>query len=134
MPDARVAIIYAAMDESRLDDSTCRRLGLMCPLHQREACDAPEGESCIFVALLRSLTTKQEHQATPDLAALRPLSLREREVLKSFLLGYDTEAIARELFISPHTVRNHFKAIFRKVEVDSRVELVRRFQHIAEFL
>ena len=117
-----------------VDDQSCKWLGLRCPLQERETCDAPEGESCLFVVLLRNLTTRQENHATPDLAELRPLSLREREVLKSFLLGHDTEPIAQELFISVHTVRNHFKSIFRKVEVDSRVELIRRFQRIAELL
>ena len=117
-----------------IDDQSCRWLGLRCPLHERETCDAPEGERCVFVVLLRNLTTRQETHATPELAALRALSPRQKEVLKSFLLGHDTEAIAQELSISLHTVRNHFKLIYRKLGVDSRVELTRRFQHIAELL
>ena len=117
-----------------VDDQNCKWLSLYCPLREPETCDAPEGESCIFVVLLRNLTTRQDSHATPDLAALRPLSMREREVLRSFLLGSETEMIAQDLFISVHTVRNHFKSIYRKLGVDSRVELLRRFQHLAEFL
>ena len=38
--------------------------------------------------------------------------------------GMGTSEIAGELFLSPHTVRDHVKAIFEKVGVRSRGELV----------
>ena len=38
--------------------------------------------------------------------------------------GLPTEKIARLLFLSPHTVRDHIKAIFEKTGVSSRGELV----------
>lgn len=56
------------------------------------------------------------------------LSEREREVLSSFLGGDGPDGIAVALFISPHTVRNHMKSIFRKLDVHSRSELLQRFQ------
>lgn len=55
------------------------------------------------------------------------LTRREQEVLVHVLIGDDVSAIGGALLISPHTVRNHLKAIYRKLDVRSRVELVVRF-------
>jgi DNA-binding NarL/FixJ family response regulator len=52
------------------------------------------------------------------------LSRREREILRAVSSGQRVASIARLLAISPHTVRNHLKAIFRKVGVHSQVELL----------
>src|SRR5690606_26380028 len=57
---------------------------------------------------------------------LKRLTKREREVLDRVLTGGDVPAIGASLYISPHTVRNHLKAIYRKLDVRSRVELVVR--------
>jgi len=66
-----------------------------------------------------------------DLADRHPevqkLTRREYEVFLRVLMGDDVPAIGTSLFISPHTVRNHLKAIYRKLDVRSRVELVVRF-------
>ncbi len=52
------------------------------------------------------------------------LSRREREVLDQLLLHRRPPQIARALAISPHTVRNHLKAIFAKLGVHSQAELL----------
>jgi two-component system nitrate/nitrite response regulator NarL len=51
------------------------------------------------------------------------LSPREREVLVALASGSSTRDLAEKLFISEHTVRNHLKAIYRKLGVHSRTEL-----------
>jgi DNA-binding NarL/FixJ family response regulator len=56
------------------------------------------------------------------------LSVREREILDAMGRGQRVAAIARVLQISPHTVRNHLKSIFRKLEVHSQVELLGRLR------
>jgi DNA-binding NarL/FixJ family response regulator len=59
---------------------------------------------------------------TPE--ELRTLSSREKEVLHSLLAGQRVPTIARSLYLSPHTVRNHLKSIFRKLGVRSQTELL----------
>lgn len=51
------------------------------------------------------------------------LSPRETEVLLALATGASTRELSAQLFISEHTVRNHLKAIYRKLGVHSRTEL-----------
>jgi DNA-binding CsgD family transcriptional regulator len=54
------------------------------------------------------------------------LTCRELDVTRAIARGLNTAEIAAELFLSPHTVRDHVKAVFEKVGVSSRGELVHR--------
>ena len=54
------------------------------------------------------------------------LTGRELEVTRAIARGLTTTEIAGELHLSPHTVRDHVKALFEKVGVSSRGELVHR--------
>jgi DNA-binding CsgD family transcriptional regulator len=56
------------------------------------------------------------------LAALTP---REREVALRVVDGLGDREIAERLCLSPHTVRQYVKRIYRKLDVDSRVALTR---------
>jgi len=54
---------------------------------------------------------------------LNLLSKREREVVELICLGYTNKDIAKILFISEHTVKDHTKKIYPKMGVHSKVEL-----------
>lgn len=56
--------------------------------------------------------------------ALRGLSERQMEVLRRLLAGESVRSTARELFLSESTVRNHLSAIYRRLGVHSREELL----------
>jgi DNA-binding CsgD family transcriptional regulator len=73
----------------------------------------------------------------PEIASLiveaYGLSKREREVTRLVLRGISTREMADDLHVSAHTVQGHLKAIFAKVGVSSRRELVAQLflQHYA---
>ena len=55
----------------------------------------------------------------------RPLSEREREVLRLLALGHTNQEIAQELFISVRTAESHRAHIMQKLRLATRAELVR---------
>jgi DNA-binding NarL/FixJ family response regulator len=72
---------------------------------------------------LRSAPTQSEghiQQESED-----RLTVRETELLQAFAAGKTYKEAARVLDISPHTVGNHVKSIYRKLEVNSRSEAIR---------
>lgn len=50
------------------------------------------------------------------------LTLREIEVLDCVAQGFSNRAIAEALFVNEQTVKNHMTSIFRKLDVDDRVQ------------
>ncbi|MFT5934823.1 MAG: DNA-binding NarL/FixJ family response regulator [Hydrogenophaga sp.] len=56
------------------------------------------------------------------------LSPREREVLQLLAQGYVNKEVAQRLFIAPATVGSHIKSLYRKLAVNSRVQMVRSAQ------
>jgi DNA-binding CsgD family transcriptional regulator len=69
---------------------------------------------------------EQAHPAelAPIIVAAYGLSERERQVTQLCMHGLSTNEIAQRLHISPLTVQDHLKAIFSKIGVRSRRELV----------
>ena len=57
-------------------------------------------------------------------AALEPLSERERDILHLLALGYTNQEIGGKLFISVRTVDTHRAHIMRKLQLETRSELV----------
>jgi DNA-binding CsgD family transcriptional regulator len=48
------------------------------------------------------------------------LTLREHEILRLVTAGLSNPEIGRQLYLSPHTVNNHLRSIYRKLNVSSR--------------
>jgi DNA-binding CsgD family transcriptional regulator len=64
------------------------------------------------------------HFGWAPLPAIDTLTRREKDVLQLLLDGRRVSSIARTLYLSPQTVRNHLKAIFRKLGAHSQAELL----------
>jgi len=62
--------------------------------------------------------------APADHPALRELTTRQWEILSRLLRGERVQTIAREVFLSQSTVRNHLSIIFKKFGVRSQTELL----------
>jgi DNA-binding CsgD family transcriptional regulator len=75
------------------------------------------------MAILREVAGPSD-QRVDEFAALHQLSPREQDVLRLLVQGQDTAGLADRLGISPHTVRDHLKNVFRKTSTRSRSELL----------
>jgi two-component system nitrate/nitrite response regulator NarL len=73
-------------------------------------------------ALQRALSTQRRDES--ERAKVESLTAREREIILRVGDGLKNEAIARQLGISEKTVRNHLSAIFDKLGVTDRLELL----------
>ena len=82
------------------------------------------GERVVGVFGLLSGPLSQEASAPP--AHLTP---RQAEVLRLLERGLSTKQIARELHLSPDTVRNHVRHLLRALGVNSRLEAVAAARH-----
>jgi pimeloyl-ACP methyl ester carboxylesterase/DNA-binding CsgD family transcriptional regulator len=60
----------------------------------------------------------------PAEPSFRELTDRESAILELIAQGVGNAQIARRLFISPKTVRNHITSIFRKLNVSTRAEAI----------
>ena len=58
--------------------------------------------------------------------APRPLSHREKEIIRLVVLGLTNREIAQRLFLSESTVKTHLSSAFRKLDARSRSEAVAR--------
>jgi len=97
----------------------------------------PGEEDQWVVHLFRDITHQRRVEELVDLltqregfgsgpSAAQPLTRREREVLGMLAQGMDTQAIARALFLSTATVRNHVQNLMRKLGAHTRAEAVAR--------
>ncbi len=59
-----------------------------------------------------------------------PLSPREREVLELIGGGATNREIAERLFLSPHTIKDHTTALYRKLGVRNRAEAAKRAEQL----
>jgi two-component system response regulator DesR len=58
------------------------------------------------------------------------LSPRERDVLVLIAAGSTNREIAENLYLSPHTIKEHTSALYRKLNARNRAEAVQRAQRI----
>lgn len=72
----------------------------------------------------------QGHEVFAEAPLDSPLSEREQEVLSLIATGSTNKEIAGQLHLSPHTVKEHTSAIYRKLGVRNRAEATRQAQRL----
>jgi DNA-binding NarL/FixJ family response regulator len=117
--DTVVRTIEAGADGYLLKDSTTPEI--VSAIEAAMAGGAPISAAAAVHLLerLRSIPS-----ATPGEEAPVALTPRETELLQLFAKGYSYKEAARILGISPLTVGNHVRAIYRKLDVHTRSEAV----------
>ena len=62
----------------------------------------------------------------------KPLTYKEKIILELILQGFTCKRAGEKLFLSTATIQDHKKHIFKKLDVHSRGELLKKFQHRPE--
>jgi len=66
----------------------------------------------------------------PKAQAALGISPRELTVLKALAAGQSNKEIARELHLSPHTVKTHVARLFEKLEAKRRTDAIQKAREI----
>ncbi len=76
------------------------------------------------------LTLNMSNSNSSEDYANQCLTKREIEVCNLAKTGFSDQEIAACLQVSPHTVKNHTKSIYRKLGVNTRAQLVAHLHNI----
>ncbi|MFY9285939.1 MAG: response regulator transcription factor [Tissierellaceae bacterium] len=74
--------------------------------------------------LRQNLEEEEDDDYSEDIKKMELLSRREFEILTLVARGNTNKEIGNKLFISEKTVKNHMTQIFKKIEVEDRVQAV----------
>jgi DNA-binding NarL/FixJ family response regulator len=127
-PETKVILI--TIDESRSAISAALQAGVSGYLLKDATPDAlvdaarnaVEGHATIHPHLTKTLID-EVRQGEPEVE-VSALSKRERQILQMVANGKTTKEVARDLGISPHTVKTHLERIFEKLGANDRAQAV----------
>jgi two-component system response regulator DegU len=123
-------VILITIDESRGAISEAIQAGVSGYLLKDASADALvdaakqalEGRAVIHPQLTKTFIEEVQH--ADEAPTTTPLSKREREILQMVANGSTTKEVARDLGISPHTVKTHLERIFEKLGANDRAQAV----------
>jgi DNA-binding NarL/FixJ family response regulator len=87
-----------------------------------------EGGAPMSPVIAKKVINYFSNQKVTQLEQSVELTAREREVSELLIDGKTYRQVAYDLNIAPDTVRQHIKNIYKKLQINSRVELVREFK------
>ena len=87
------------------------------------AVPAPDSDGPNAVLVTLQPTESKSDKRIQEFSTVHSLSPREQEVLQLLGRGLTATAMADELGISPHTIRDHLKNLYRKTGAKGRNEL-----------
>ncbi len=80
-----------------------------------------KGSNVLHPGLARRLAIHQTHMGE-DLSLVEPLTARELDVLRLLAHGMSNREIARELYLTHHTVMTHVRNILHKLNLPNRTK------------
>jgi len=82
--------------------------------------------SATIAAKTLKLLKQSDKQFSQEVNEKYELTKREIEVLEHLKQGFDYNKTAEKLFISPFTVRKHIENIYRKLQVNNKMQAVQK--------
>ncbi len=128
-PLARVVVLSVLGDDQHVIDAllagACGYLVKDAPVDQvvEAVWAAHRGESLISPRVASRLVSRLRAPDRVDLSSTgHDLTPREVDVLELVARGLDNSEIARTLYLSQHTVKNHVSSILIKLQVQNRIQ------------
>lgn len=132
--NAAAGRLVAATDRALLWDYAQRQVGstatgereplLLASGAQTASCE-PVHDGGRMVGVIVHMASDETGQPVPYSAGWSQLSASERSVAEHVAAGLTNRETATKLFISAHTVDYHLRQIYRKLDIQSRVDLAR---------
>jgi PAS domain S-box-containing protein len=88
-----------------------------------------DGDAIVGVLIL-AFDVRRPPSETVHIAPDPRVTPRQREILALIASGLSTAEVARELTLSPETVRNHLRNAFRELRAHTRVEAIATAQRL----
>jgi DNA-binding NarL/FixJ family response regulator len=132
--DARILILTGVRDEARTDDAILRgargilKKELPADVVLQAIASVNRGELWLDrIATGRVFHQQQERerQQSGERVRIAELTPKERQIVTAVAVapGVNNRELAKQLFMSEHTLRNHLSAIYQKLGVGNRLQL-----------
>jgi DNA-binding CsgD family transcriptional regulator len=136
LTNAAASRLLPAVDHAGLWDFVSRNLGVPGPMAPRfrladgSALDVslesiPDGNEVAGALVRLAVPTNEVSKPLRPTFGWDSLTAAENSVSELVAEGLTNRQLAARLFLSPHTVDSHLRHIFRKLDINSRVDLVR---------
>ncbi|MGK6305987.1 response regulator [Variovorax sp. DT-64] len=117
-----MAVLQGARGVLRKDASAEQVLRAIERVYRGELCMDAETMSRVFSEFMAS---RQNPHADPEAEKQATLTAKEHKIISAVVQGGGAcnKALAKQLFITEHTLRNHLTSIYQKLDVANRLEL-----------
>jgi two-component system nitrate/nitrite response regulator NarL len=116
-----LAVLRGARGVLRKDASAEQVIDAIERVHGGELCVDAQTMGRVF----SELTSVKKPKADPEAARQASLTQKERDIIRTVVRGSgaSNKALAAQIFVTEHTLRNHLTSIYQKLGVANRLEL-----------